>query len=266
MKIQELNSIFNKSSITFTPLTALCDQLCNIIGCNIYIFDSDGVIISYSIADKFECPYTERSLQEKQLPTYYLSIFNSTDKAITDQYEKIPICTYANIKICEFDNRYFSIYPIYLNYQKAAGMLLIRYGTHFTSVDNVLCEYASAIISLEFFQQKQHEIQQKSLEQAAVKLAVGSLSFSEVRAVSALLEQLGGSEGHAFLNVIAEKSYSTHSTVSGALKKLEAAGVINTSSQGVKGKYIRIINPKLHEEIYLAEKKYRKKKKLSKKP
>lgn len=263
-KIQELNSIFNKSSITFTPLAALCDQMCNIIGCNIYIFDYEGNIFAYSIADKFECPYTERSLQEKRLPSYYLSLFTSTDKAVTDQYEKIPVCTYANIKVCEFDNRYFSLYPIYLNYQKTAGMLLIRYGTHFSQTDNVLCEYASAIISLEIFQQRQLEIQQKSLEQAAVKLAIGSLSFSELRSVSAVLEQLGGSEGQVFLNAIAEKSYSTHSTVSGALKKLEAAGVISTNSQGVKGKHIKITNPRLYEEVYLAEKKYKKKKKTVK--
>ena len=144
-------------------------------------------------------------------------------------------------------------------------MLLIRYGTHFSQTDNVLCEYARAIINLVIFQQKQSEIQQKSLEQAAVKLAIGSLSFSELRSVSAVLDQLGGTEGQVFLNVIAEQSYSTHSTVSGALKKLEAAGVISTSSQGVKGKYIRVTNPRLYEEVYLAEKKYQKRKNMSNK-
>ena len=126
-------------------------------------------------------------------------------------------------------------------------------------------EYASAIISLEMFQQRQLEIQQKSLEQAAVKLAVGSLSFSELRSVSAVLEQLEGIEGYIFLNSIAEQCYSTHSTVSGALKKLEAAGVISTKSLGVKGKYIKITNQRLYEEVYMAEKEYRRKKKTSKK-
>lgn len=264
-KIQELNSIFNKSLTTFTPLASLCDRMCNIIGCNIYVFDSEGNIFAYSVADKFECPYTERSLKEKKLPSYYFDIFNTMNNAVTGQYEKIPICTYGNVKICEFDDRYFSLYPIYLNYQKTAGMLLIRYGANFSQTDNILCEYASAIISLEMFQQRQLEIQQKSLEQAAVKLAVGSLSFSELRSVSAVLEQLDGTEGHIFLNAIAEQCYSTHSTVSGALKKLEAAGVISTKSQGVKGKYIKITNQKLYEEVYMAEKQYRKRRKSTKK-
>ena len=44
----------------------------------------------------------------------------------------------------------------------------------------------------------------------------------------------------------------------GALKKLEAAGVISTKSKGVKGKYIKITNSRLHEEVYMAEKQYRK--------
>lgn len=263
-KIQELNSIFNKSVTTFTPLTALCDQMCNIIGCNIYVFDSDRHIFAYSIADAFECPYTQLSLQEKLLPSHYFGIFKSIDSAVTDQYEKIPVCTYQNIKICEFDDRYYSIYPIYCNYQKTAGMLLIRYGTNFSQTDNILCEYASAIVSLEMFQQKQQEIHQKSLEMATARLAVGSLSFSELRSVSAVLEQLGGAEGTIFLNQIAENNYTTHSTVCGALKKLEAAGTISTRSQGVKGKYVKITNPKLYEEVYLAEKQFRKKKKNKK--
>ena len=264
-KIQELNSIFNKSLTTFTPLASLCDRMCNIIGCNIYVFDSEGNIFAYSVADKFECPYTEQSLREKILPSYFIDIIDMMENAVIGQHEKIPICTYADVKICEFDDRYYSLYPIYLNYQKTAGMLLIRYGTNFSQTDNILCEYASAIISLEIFQQRQLEIQQKSLEQAAVKLAVGSLSFSELRSVSAVLEKLEGMEGHIFLNEIAEECYATHSTVSGALKKLEAAGVISTKSQGVKGNYVKITNQKLYEEVYMAEKQYRKKRASSKK-
>lgn len=259
-KIQQLNSIFDKSLTAFTHLAELCDQICNIIGCNIYVFDLEGNINAYSIAAKFECPYTERSLQDKKLPSYYFNLFNTMEKPLTGQYEKIPVCTYANVKICEFDDRYFSLYPVYLNCKKIAGLLLIRYGTNFSQTDNILCEYASAIIYLDLFQQKQLEIQQKSLEQAAVKLAVGSLSFSELRSVSAILEQLDGLEGCIFLNKIAEQCFSTHSTVSGALKKLEAAGVISTKSQGVKGKYVKITNQKLYEEVYITEKQYRKKK------
>lgn len=235
--------------------------MCDIIGCNIYVFDLEGTITAYSIASKFECPYTELSLREKRLPSYYFNLFNSMDDTpLAGQYEKIPVCTYANVKVCEFDDRYFSIYPIYLNCKKVAGLLLIRYGTNFSETDNILCEYARAIICLDLFQQKQLEIQQKSLDQAAVKLAVGSLSFSELRSVSAILEQLDGSEGCIFLNKIAEQCFATHSTVSGALKKLEAAGVISTKSQGVKGKYVKITNHNLYEEVYITEKLYRKKK------
>ena len=169
------------------------------------------------------------------------------------------------MKICEFDDRYFSLYPIYSNFQKTAGMLLIRYGNHFSQMDNILCEYTSAIISLEMLRQEQTRIQQQSLEIAAAKLAVNSLTFSELRSVSATLETLGGTEGDIFLNAVAQKSYSTHSTVSGALKKLEAAGVISTRSKGVKGKHVKITNSRLHEEVYMAEKQYRKEKRKARK-
>ena len=96
-------------------------------------------------------------------------------------------------------------------------------------------------------------------------MAVISLIFSELRSLSAALETLGGTEGDIFLNAVAQKSYSTHSTVSGALKKLEAAGVISTRSKGVKGKHVKITNSRLHEEVYMAEKQYRKEKRKARK-
>ncbi len=253
-KIRELNSIFTQSSVTFTPLDALCGQLCNIIGCNIYIFDEQAHIFAYSVAEKFSCPYTERSLQNLELPDYYMELFRQNENCVQGMYESNPVCTYPNVEYCQFHDRYYSLYPIYSNFHKAAGMLLIRYGEDFSESDNILCEYTRAIVSLEMMRQEQDRIQQHSLEIAAARLAVNFLTFSERKAVATVLEHLPEDEGNIFLNAVAAWSYSAQSTVTSALKKLEGAGVITAKSQGVKGKYIKIINPHLREEVSRADK------------
>ena len=257
-KMQQLNSVFMHAVTAFTPLNALCDQLCNIVGCNIYIFDTTGHIFAYSIADRYVCPYSECSLENEELPPYYLEMFHKADQAITSQYQRVPVCTYNHEGVCVFDDRYFSLYPIYTNFRKSAGILLIRYGSSFSENDKVLCEYTNAIVSLEMLRQEQERTQQLAMEAAAARLAVSSLTYSELKAVLAVLEELGGDSGNVFLNGVASRSFSTQSTVTSALKKLEGAGVIATKSQGVKGKYIRVTNKRLFDELYMAEKRNRK--------
>ncbi|HWQ29626.1 MAG TPA: GTP-sensing pleiotropic transcriptional regulator CodY, partial [Negativicutes bacterium] len=119
----------------------------------------------------------------------------------------------------------------------------------FSESDKVLCEYTCAIVSIEMLRQEQEKIQQFSMEIAKAKLAVDSLTFSEKKAACSVLEQIKGDEGEVFLNSVANKTYTTPSTVSGALKKLELATMIVTKSMGVKGKYIKILNPNLRSEL-----------------
>lgn len=256
-RMRQLNSLFMRAVTTYTPLQALCDQLCNIIVCNIYIFDTAGHIFTYSIADRYMCPYTECSLENEQLPPYYLEMFHSTDQCITNQYQQVPVCTYNADGICIFSDRYFSLYPIFTNFHKTAGILLIRYGDYFSESDQVLCEYTNAIVSLEMMRREQERAQQLSAETAAARLAVASLTYSELRVVLAVLDELSKGSGNIFLNQVASRSYATQSTVTSALKKLEGAGVIATKSQGVKGKFVRVTNRYLVNELYLANKRSR---------
>ncbi|HKM42949.1 MAG TPA: hypothetical protein VJZ70_03050, partial [Limnochordia bacterium] len=51
------------------------------------------------------------------------------------------------------------------------------------------------------------------------------------------------------LNSIAAQAFTAPSTVSGALKKLELATMIETKSRGVKGMHIEVLNPNLRSEL-----------------
>lgn len=248
-KIHQLNTVFSKSATTVIPLDALCDELCGIIGCNIYLFNPAGHIFAYSVAQKFLCQYTKCSLENQELPQYYMDLFSKNNVSVTDRFEEHPKCTYEGVEYCFFSNRYYSMYPIFSGFKKVAGILFIRYETPFSESDKVLCEYTYAIVSIEMLRQEQEKIQQVSMEIAKAKLAVNSLTFSEKKAACAVLEEIKGDKGEVFLNSVANKTYTTPSTVSGALKKLELATVIITKSKGVKGMYIKILNQNLRNEL-----------------
>lgn len=252
-KIHQLNTVFSKSATTVIPLDGLCDELCGIIGCNIYLFDPAGHIFAYSVAQKYLCAYTKCSLENQQLPQYYMDLFNNNNVNVTDLHAEHPECTYADVKHCLFSNRHYSIYPIFSGFKKVAGILFIRYETPFSESDKILCEYTCAIVSIEMLRQEQERIQQFSMEIAKAKLAVSSLTYSEKKAACSVLEEIRWDEGEVYLNSVANKTYTTPSTVSGALKKLELATMIDTKSMGVKGKYIKILNHNLRSELKQSE-------------
>lgn len=248
-KIHRLNMVFTRSATTVIPLDALCDELCDILGCNIYLFDTEGHIFAYSVADVFHCPYTDCSLSAQELPLRYMELFKANDTSIVDRYEGDPKCTYEDVGRCQFNNRYYSIYPVYSVLKKVSGILFIRYEDSFSEAEKILCEYTCAIVSLEMLRQEQEKAHRISKEAAKAKLAVDSLTYSERRAACAALQKIEWCRGEVFLNCIATQTYTAPSTVSGALKKLELATMIETKSRGVKGMHIQVLNSNLRSEL-----------------
>ena len=253
-QMRQLNTVFNRSAVSFVPLKEICLELSRIIRSNIYIFEPEGTIDTWSIAPEFICPYTEYSLADDEMPAHYLELFRANEKPLVNQYENNPICTYKDVRSCRFTDRYYSLYPIYTDFRKSAGILLIRYGEDFSEPDQILCEYACAILSMDMMRRAQEQIRQKEALLHSARSAAQSLTFSEIKAAEAILEETDGGGGSVFFNAIARKTFVTQSTITGAVKKLESAGVLITRNQGVKGKRIRITNPFLKDEIALARK------------
>ncbi|MGM5486269.1 MAG: MarR family transcriptional regulator, partial [Pseudolactococcus raffinolactis] len=78
---------------------------------------------------------------------------------------------------------------------------------------------------------------------------VSTLSYSEMKAVKAILEELGGIEGRLTASVIADKIGITRSVIVNALRKLESAGIIESRSLGMKGTYLKVVNSGIYEKL-----------------
>ena len=88
-------------------------------------------------------------------------------------------------------------------------------------------------------------------------LAAGGLTTLEVtmrtpaalEAISLIFQELHGTEGILVASKIADQAGITRSVIVNALRKFESAGLIETKSLGMKGTYIRVLNPMLFEEL-----------------
>ena len=82
-----------------------------------------------------------------------------------------------------------------------------------------------------------------------VMMALESLSFSEQEAIQHIFKELEGSEGLLVASKIADRVGITRSVIVNAIRKLESAGVIESRSLGMKGTYIKVLNPLFLEQL-----------------
>ena len=101
-------------------------------------------------------------------------------------------------------------------------------------------ELAIAIYEEDIREKKNNEI---------VRAAISTLSFSELAAIIHIFNELDGEEGLLIASKIADRVGITRSVIVNALRKFESAGVIESRSLGMKGTYIRILNPALRDEL-----------------
>ena len=113
----------------------------------------------------------------------------------------------------------------------------------------LLAEYAAALASVLMIRTASRKAETEARKKTVVQLALEVLSYSELEAVKYIFSEIEGNEGFLVASKLAAEYKLTRSVIVNALRKLESAGVIDARSLGMKGKYIKILNDYLYEEL-----------------
>ena len=111
------------------------------------------------------------------------------------------------------------------------------------------CEYGATVIGLEIQRQLALQAEAEERNRAVVKMAITTLSYSEVEALQQIFAELEGNEGLLVASRIADKFGITRSVIVNGLRKFESAGLFESRSLGMKGTYIKVLNENLLHEI-----------------
>ncbi len=115
--------------------------------------------------------------------------------------------------------------------------------------DIILCEYGAAVVGLEMIRAVTDENAEELRRLRDVRAALSTMSATESEAIRHIFEELNGMEGVLVASRIADRAGITRSVIVNALRKLESAGVIESKSSGMKGTYIKVLNPVVFDEI-----------------
>ena len=246
-RIRKLNHILSESASGYVAFGDVCDVLAEMLNSNVYILNKRGKLLSAKYREGEQAPLITDETGKTVLPSMYndkfLQLTETKENLIYDSIKELYGADY------ELASKYHSIVPIIFGGKRVATLLLARADRAYSDEDIAICEYGATVIGLEVTKGKTLEEEADSRDKNAVKMALETLSYSEMDAVKKIFAELEGDEGLLVASKIADKSGITRSVIVNALRKLESARLIESRSLGMKGTRIKITNEFLRPEI-----------------
>ena len=145
--------------------------------------------------------------------------------------------------------QYSVMLPMESGAERMGTLIYQRQGEDFDALEVAIMEFAAAIICVNYAQVITADKEKERQQAEICRGALASLSYSELEASISIFDQLGGKEGMLVASKIADSQGITRSVIVNALRKFESAGIIESRSLGMKGTYIKVINPTLFTEM-----------------
>ena len=247
-KTRKINKLLQKGdSVEYGDIAKL---LCEIIQANTYIVDRDGYVKGYALIHEFECDtMREEVLDDMRFPEDYLAFIMGVRDTLPNIPHQDQNCSFVSDTKCIFKGKMTSIVPIYGNGERIGTLIVAKYDDSFTDEDLLLAEYAATVLGVEILHERAVMMADEARRKAMVQIAFNTLSYSELEAIVNIMGELDGNEGLLVASKIADRVGITRSVIVNALRKFESAGLIETKSLGMKGTYIRVLNPLLFDEL-----------------
>jgi transcriptional pleiotropic repressor len=248
-KVRSINKVLQKSAgytVDFKEISAILSKN---IECSIYILDRRGKIMGYSYLPGFVCEIMEDIVESPiGFPNEYNQNLLEVGETQANICQTVDLCVFSHEKSCDY-RKVTTLVPIVGAGSRLGTLVLAKYDHNFTNEDLILAEIGATVVGMEILRARQDRMEEEARKRAAVQIALGTLSYSELDAVRHIFDQLEGDEGLLVASKIADRVGITRSVIVNALRKFESAGVIESKSLGMKGTYIKVLNDRLLEEL-----------------
>ena len=144
---------------------------------------------------------------------------------------------------------YDAVFPIISLGEKIASLVMFSKNTEFSDSDKIIIINSTLTLSIILTNLKNNELAEETRKKNDVRLAISTLSYSELEAVINIFSELKGNDGILIASRIAKKAGITRSVIVNAIRKLESAEIIESRSLGMKGTYIKVLNLYLFNEL-----------------
>ena len=241
-KIGKLLHNNNSSKVVFNDI---CKVMKDILESNILVISKKGKVLG--VGNLADIEIIDELIQNT-VGGFIDAMLNERLLAVLSTKENVNLTTlgFEGTDISKFRA---VITPIEIAGERLGTLFVYRTSEQYDIDDIILCEYGSTVVGLEMLRAVNEENAEESRKLQVVRSAIGTLSFSEMEAITHVFDELNGMEGILVASKIADRVGITRSVIVNALRKFESAGVIESRSSGMKGTYIKVLNDAVFEEI-----------------
>ncbi len=232
----------NQSKVVFNDI---CEVLKDILKSNVLVMSKKGKVLGVG-----EHPGTESitELIVDRVGNFIDPLLNERFLGVLSTKENV------NLETLGFESKDIKkfqaiITPIEISGERLGTLFIYKANEQYDIDDIILSEYGTTVVGLEMLRAVNEENAEERRKIAVVKSAIGTLSFSEMEAITHIFDELNGMEGVLVASKIADKVGITRSVIVNALRKFESAGVIESRSSGMKGTYIKVLNDVVFDEV-----------------
>lgn len=249
-KTRRLNKMLQKAAGSQVNFEEMAQALSELISANVYVVSRRGKVLGHSLLAKFECSIMiDEVLKGGIFPEDFNEKLLKMDETSPNITQEGKACVFKRGTDCLYAGKITTIVPINGGGERLGTLILARFKDEFSDEDLILAEYGATVVGMEILRSRAQEIEEEARKKAAVQVALGTLSYSEMEAVQHIFDELQGSEGLLVASKIADRVGITRSVIVNALRKFESAGVIESRSLGMKGTHIKILNDRLLDEL-----------------
>lgn len=239
--IRRMRALVEKKEATEDLATAV-RSLGEILQSNVYMVDNNGAIIAHYCGDGADC--TGQKEPEKLNPQFQQRLAFIFQPAIELPLE---VCLFSE-EDCYPKGIMMTVYPLQFEGERVGNLILTK-REKFKEDELLLAETAALVAGVLLKAKKAGQEDADLQLKTNVKIALDSLSYSELEAMVNVFRELGGEEGFLVVSKIADRIGITRSVIVNAMRKLESAGVVESRSLGMKGTYMKVNNPYFLEEL-----------------
>lgn len=247
-KVRKLNWLLQESPTGAFSFNEMCGILSDMLDANVYVANVRGKVLGVAYKIKSDSPtMIDSETGDELFPVEYNDEFMKLDQTAANLTGDDVLAIFKY----DYDtaDKLHTVIPILGGGKRWGTLIMVRHEPEFSDEDLVLGEYGATVIGLEIQRRKTEEEEAEERQVSMVRMAIGTLSYSEVEAVQQIFAELEGDEGLLVASKIADRSGITRSVIVNALRKLESAGVIESRSLGMKGTRIKILNDKFKDEL-----------------
>ncbi len=242
-KTRKINQLLHKSDASKKVVFSdICLVLSENLASNIVVISKKGKILGIASREN------EKLFISGKIGTFIDSMLNDRLLSILSTKENVNLET-LGFEGEDLWEHQAIVSPIEIGGERLGTVFVYKTGRPYGIDDIILSEYGTTVVGLAMIRAVQEEMETERRKQDVVESALASLSYSEIDAILHIFEAMDGDEGVLIASKVADKVGITRSVIVNAIRKLESAGVIVSRSSGMKGTYIKVVNPYIYEEI-----------------